>query len=102
MSAAGHATVTGTTANMAIDQLTENDRARTASTRAGRVGSRAAKHNESGFRMAWEKVRRLTLVSSVAHSHRGRHQDLLNARGCAPILNVARGPDARRDEVRRC
>jgi hypothetical protein len=29
----------------------------------------AAKHNESGFRMAWEKLLRLPLVSSAAHSH---------------------------------
>ena len=28
--------------------------------------------------MAWEELRRLSLVDSFAHSHRGRHQSLLN------------------------
>jgi hypothetical protein len=60
---ARRATVTGTTANMTmIDQLTEHDRTALLSTRAGGVGTRAAKHNEGGFRMAWEKLRRLALV----------------------------------------
>src|SRR3981081_3847770 len=33
--------------------------------------------------MAWKKLRRLALVSSVAHSHRGRHQGLLNGMSAA-------------------
>src|SRR3982074_3296790 len=91
------------------DRPTDRARSdRTASTRAGGVGARAAKHNEGGFRMAWGKLRRLALVSSASHSHRGRPQGLLNESGvilglegnlpgCAPSpLLVRMHPNIRR------
>jgi hypothetical protein len=43
-----------------------------------RVAFEPAEYNESGFRMAWKKLRRLALVGSAAHSHRRGHQGLLN------------------------
>jgi hypothetical protein len=61
------------------DQLSEQERIELLA-RESRVGACAAKHNESGFRMAWENLRPLPLVVSVTRSHRGRHQGLLNER----------------------
>jgi hypothetical protein len=65
-----------------IDQLTERDRIELLA-RAQDAWDRAPQHNESGFRMAWKKLRRLALVSSATHSHRGGHQGLLNGMSAA-------------------
>src|SRR5467141_3179771 len=80
-----------------IDQLTEHDRTEL---RVPTPPARAARHNEGGFRMAWGKLRRLALVSSASHSHRGRHQGLLNERGVGPALE-SNLPGARPHFIRR-
>ena len=57
-----------------IDQLTAQERIELLACARDAWDHAHHRHNESGFRMAWEKLRRLAFVSSAAHSHGGRRE----------------------------